>query len=289
MNSRLCRIVLIIIAVCVATLPNETFAATEKIEAAGVYVVGNGADESPKIAKERAKADAMRVALEKAGVYVESFSEMKNLRLTKDEITVLAGEVIAIEREAYGVEILPNEVIRYTATITAIIDADILETKIRRLEQSGENFSDESERLRRENERLKTDYDRLNAEVDDAERAAQFLSDGNAALRAGDYQAAIELLGKALALKADYTDACYSRAKAYEAAGQYESALGDCTHLIELTNHAADAFYLRGTVYEKLGDFDSALKDFNRALETAPKDKRILHAREKLLAARKTK
>ena len=289
MNSRLCRIVLIIVAMCVAVLPNETFAAAEKIEAVGVYVVGNGKDESPKIAKERAKADAMRVALEKAGVYVESFSEMKNLRLTKDEITVLAGEVVAVEREAYGVEILPNAVIRYTATITAIIDADILETKIKQLEQSGENFSDESERLRKENERLKTDYDRLNAEVDDTERAAQFLSDGNAAMRAGDYQAAIGLFGKALALKADYIDACYSRAKAYEAAGQYDAALGDCTRLIELTNQAADAFYLRGTVYEKLGDSDNALKDFNRALETAPKDKRIMRAREKLLAARKTK
>lgn len=44
MNSRLCRIVLIIVAACVATLPNETFAATEKIEAAGVYVIGNSTE-----------------------------------------------------------------------------------------------------------------------------------------------------------------------------------------------------------------------------------------------------
>lgn len=270
----------------------RNFCRNGKIEAVGVYVVGNGADESPKIAKERAKQDAVRIALEKAGVYVESFSEMKNFHLTKDEITVIAGEVIAVESESYDVEILPNEVIRYTATIQAIIDADVLETKIKQLEAGGENFSAESERLRKENERLKTDYERLNEEnssADDTDKVAQFLNDGNDALQAGDYQTAIDNFGKAIALKKDYTDAYYSRAKAYEAAGQYESALNDYTRLIELTNQSADSFYLRGSVYEKLGDFDNALKDFNRALEKAPKEKRILRAKEKLLAAGKIK
>lgn len=291
MSKEFCKIVLIIFAVCVAILPGVSLAATEKIEAVGVYVVGNGADESPKIAKERAKADAMRMALEKAGVYVESFSEMKNFHLTKDEITVIAGEVIAVESEVYDVEILPNEVIRYKATIQAVIDADVLETKIKRLEESGENFSDESERLRKENEQLKTDYERLNEQnsSDDTEKATQYLRNGNDALKAGNYQTAIELFGKAIALKKDYTDAYYSRVKACEAAGQYDSALSDCTRLIELTNQSADAFYLRGTVYEKLGDFDNALKDFNRALEKAPKEKRILRAKEKLLSAGKIK
>ena len=289
MNGKLCKIFFMILVACVVALPNETFAAAEKFEAVGVYVVGNGEDESPKIAKERAKKDAVRIALEKAGVYVESFSEMKNFRLTKDEVTVIAGEILTVESESYSVEILPNEVIRYTAVIQAVVDTDIIETKIKQLEESGENFSSEAERLRKENEKIKNDYEKLNGEnlSDNSDAAQKFLAEGNDALKAGDYQKAIERFGKAVELKKDYTDAWYSRAKAYEAAGQYKSALKDCTRLIELTNQSADAFYLRGTIYEKLGDFDNALKDFNRALEKSPKEKRILRAREKLLAAGK--
>ncbi|MBE8949419.1 MAG: tetratricopeptide repeat protein [Quinella sp. 3Q1] len=288
MIIKMCKVVCIIFVYCIFLLPNETFAETENIEAVGVYVVGDGMDESPKLAKERAKKEAMRIALDKAGIYVESFSEMKNFRLTKDEIKIIAGEIITVENESYDVEILSDEVIKYTATIQAVIDTDVIATKIKQLEESGGNFSDEAQRLRKENEKIKNDYAKLNEEIssDNSEAAEQYLTEGNDALKVGDYQKAIDCFSKVIDFQNDYTDAWYLRAKAYDLAGQYKAALSDYTQLIELTAQSADAFYLRGTIHEKLGDRDNALKDFDRALEKAPKDKRTIRARERLLAGR---
>lgn len=284
------KIISVFLALCILFMPNKSFGEVEQIEAVGIYIVGDGVEESPKIAKERAKREAIRVALDKAGIYIESFSEMKNFRLTKDEVKILAGEVIKVESVSYNVEILTNEIIRYTATIQAIVDTDIIETKIKELEETGGTFSDETERLRVENERLKADNEKLNAEnySDESEQAERYLIEGNEALKAGDYKTAIDCFGKALDLKKDYTDAVYSRAKVYDLTGQYDAALNDYSRLIKLTN-SADAYYLRGSFYEKLGDFDNALKDFNTALEKSPKDKRIIRAREKLLVVKNSK
>lgn len=280
MTNKLCKIIFLLLAACCLFFPNETFAEEKIIEAVGEYVVGDGSDESPKVAKERARQDALRIALDKAGVYVESFSEMKNFRLTKDEIKIIAGEVISVTNETYDVEILPNEVIRYTATIQAVVDTDVIAAKINRLESDGKNFSDESDRLREENEKIKAELD-AEKSSDDAEK---FLIAGNDAFKAGDYPTAINFFDKAIALQEDYTDAWFSRAKAHEAAKNFQAALNDYTRLIDLTEESADAFYLRGALYAKIGDRDNALKDFDRALKKSPNDKRTIRAREKLLA-----
>ena len=283
MTNKLCKIIFLIIAACCIFFPNETFAEEKIIEAVGEYVVGDGSDESPKVAKARARQEALRIALDKAGVYVESFSEMKNFRLTKDEIKFIAGEVISVTNEQYSVEILPNEVIRYTATVQAVVDTDVIAAKINRLESDGKNFSDESARLREDNEKLKAELDTGNFS-DDAEK---FLIAGNEAFKAGDYSTAINFFDKAIALQDNYTDAWFSRAKAHESAGNFQAALRDYTRLIELTEQSADAFYLRGTLYAKIGDRDNALKDFDRALKKSPNDKRTIRAREKLIADNK--
>ena len=55
-------------------------AAPQRIEATGVYIMGD--NDSPKIARDAARQEAMRVAVEKAGVYVESYSRTKNMQLT---------------------------------------------------------------------------------------------------------------------------------------------------------------------------------------------------------------
>ena len=99
MNGKLCKIFFMILVACVAALPNETFAAPEKFEAVGVYAVGNGEDESPKIAKARTKKEALRIALDKAGLYLQSVSKAVNNKLTKDELQVLAAAVLKVQRE----------------------------------------------------------------------------------------------------------------------------------------------------------------------------------------------
>ena len=278
MNGKLCKIFFMILVACVAALPNETFAAAEKFEAVGVYVVGNGEDESPKIAKARAKKDAVRVALEKAGVYVESFSEMKNFRLTKDEIKIIAGEIVAVESESYSVEILPNEVIRYTAVIQAVVDTDIIETKIKQLERSGENFSSEAERLRKENERLKADFAKATTDSerkkikaasiqnDKLFQANQYLDKSIEMLNAGEWLSSLDESKKALNTDPTNADVLANRARAHVNANQLETAKDEITKAIELNPKNNDYKVILGNVYFAAGEYDNAMDYYNEAL-----------------------
>ena len=66
--------------------PCSAYAEVRTITAVGEYTMGEA--ETPLIAKERADQQAMRAASEQAGVYLESLTEVKNMKLTKDEIMV---------------------------------------------------------------------------------------------------------------------------------------------------------------------------------------------------------
>lgn len=110
---------------CVSSI---SFAATEIIESDGFYTIGDGPEENISIAKERARLEAMRNAIEKAGVYVESYSCTENNILTKNEINVIAGQILKIN----DCKIIPkveNDIITYNCHIKAIIDTSSINLK----------------------------------------------------------------------------------------------------------------------------------------------------------------
>lgn len=81
--------------------------------------------ETIDIAKQRAKQKAERIAQEKAGVYISSYSEMKDFELVKDEVVSIACGIISIVDVKYDVTPADNAngfLIR--ATVKANIDTD---------------------------------------------------------------------------------------------------------------------------------------------------------------------
>src|SRR3989338_6246982 len=56
-----------------------------------------GDGETPSVAESRALLQAKRIALEQAGTYVESWTKVENLQLTKDELQVLASGIMEVE------------------------------------------------------------------------------------------------------------------------------------------------------------------------------------------------
>ncbi len=266
--------------------PAEVVASTERIEAVGIYTVGDGEDESPKEAKKRAREEAMRKAADKAGVYVESYSEMKNFRLTRDEINSIAGDVVRVESEAYSLKSLDQHILEYTARIVVLVDTETIAAKVQALKDSGQKKTQEYEALKKENARLRAEYDNLKSQnnKEGITQANEYFDRGNELMEKKDYQGAIREYSQALELASDYIDACYARGKAYQTIGQYEKALDDYTQLILLTNESANAFYLRGTVYEKMGRKENAIKDYQAAIQRDPKDKRVKKALDRLCA-----
>src|SRR3989304_218358 len=65
------------------------------VTAEGKYVMGDL--DSKKDARMLALMEAKRIALEKAGTYVESSTEVKNFSLTKDQINALAAGIMSVD------------------------------------------------------------------------------------------------------------------------------------------------------------------------------------------------
>ncbi len=75
-------------------IPAFAVADVREITAEGSYIMGDG--ETPLAAEERALQKAKRAALEEAGTYVESYSKVENLQLTRDEVQVLASGIMDV-------------------------------------------------------------------------------------------------------------------------------------------------------------------------------------------------
>ena len=88
------------LAVCVSFfammlfLPSVGFTESKEIISEGTYNMGDG--ETPTVAESRALLQAKRTALEEAGTYVERYSKVKDLKLTEDEIKVLASGLMEV-------------------------------------------------------------------------------------------------------------------------------------------------------------------------------------------------
>lgn len=81
-----------LILVCLS-LPSN--ASVREIIADSTYIMGDG--ETPTFAESMALQKAKQSAIEQAGTYIESFTEVKNLRLTTDEIRTIASGLIEAE------------------------------------------------------------------------------------------------------------------------------------------------------------------------------------------------
>ncbi|HBR22064.1 MAG TPA: hypothetical protein DD713_05780, partial [Nitrospiraceae bacterium] len=75
--------------------PSHGFTAVKEIVSEGAYNMGDG--ETPSVAESRALLNAKRIALEQAGTYVESYTKVENVQLTKDEIQVLTSGIMEVE------------------------------------------------------------------------------------------------------------------------------------------------------------------------------------------------
>ena len=102
------------------------FAAAQLFEADGDCIMGNTGVESIKKAEETAKENAFRAASEQASLYIESVSEMKNNKLTRDQIRVFSTSILKVEESTITNELIPNEpgAIKYKCHVKVWIDPD---------------------------------------------------------------------------------------------------------------------------------------------------------------------
>lgn len=254
----------------------------------GAYVMSE--DENLGVAKERAKADAMRNAQEQAGIFIRSYSKMKNFKLIDDEIITIASNIIKLVKEPqyYPLEAVANlDGVLIKVTVVANIDSDDLNTWLNKSDLEKQTLIAQNKDLRRqlnaqaeELAALKRRLAESTTEQDKTQIAQQFaaedkiflsnqkVSEGWQLYYRKDFGGAIKLHSEAIELNPYNALAYYGRAYAYDELKNYPQAIADCTKAVQFDSPClVDAYNNRGEAYRKSGNYHAAIADYNKALE----------------------
>lgn len=281
----------IIFAFLVLTMIYASASAEQQvIEADGSYTIGDGLDENISVAKDRAKAEALRNAGEQACVYVDSLTIVQEGMLTKDEIKVISSNIMQVQGEPkYKIIPVSDDVIRYQCHVTVLVDTDninaaLLQDKASLADavQRNKELEGEVERLNREMEELKQKYIQASTDTErqeirqEAKRneegfiAAQWNEKGAILYGECHYAEAIDAFNKAIEKNPGFAYAYHNRGTAYGKLKEYGSAISDFSRAIALDGTYATAYGGRGFAYYGLGDYEHAAADFSKAIVLKP-------------------
>lgn len=226
-------------ALILAIAPNVS-AAPEIIEVDGVYMMGD--NDAPKFARDAARAEAMRAATERAGIYIESTSEVQGYALTRDEIRTVAAAVLRVLSEEANPELV-GDAWRYRVHLVCSVDTEGIDLK----ELAGS----------------KAELARLTQERDELKRA-------NDALRARDAQA--DPTNAQASSDAAQWNTIFADVEGMILRGETEHAIADLSLLLQdpaVTSDArAYAYVLRGRAYYGRHANALARADFTAAEHT---------------------
>jgi tetratricopeptide (TPR) repeat protein len=111
------------------------FAAPSSIISEGKYVMGDL--DTKKDAKTQALIEAKRMAMEKAGTYLQSTTEVKNFQLSKDQINAVTAGIMSVEILNEDWKMSGDNMV-LTIQIRATVDTSNLKNRISKI-QEGDN------------------------------------------------------------------------------------------------------------------------------------------------------
>src|SRR3989337_691032 len=218
------RVWVIIIALFLF-FPSLGFAQTKEIISEGTYNMGDG--ETPGVAESRALLQAKRVAVEQAGTYVESYTRVENLQLTKDELQVLASGIMEVEildkkRTVVG------DGFHFWVQIKAKVNPDKIEEMAKKVKEKSvvedyKKIQEAYDKSQKDIEELKKqlagakgekEKKQVEAKITDEERLLQAnegFEKGNQHSLNNEHDSAIEAYTKAIALDPNYAAAYNNR------------------------------------------------------------------------------
>ena len=287
MKSSLIRINLLFILL-VLFIPNLTSAETKTFIKEYTYQASefDSKHSSRTLALEQIK----RLLLEELGTYLVSETEVKNMQLTKDQVTTYSAGIVhaeIIEEKWDGktfwlkskLSANPKEVEKVLKTL---IEEKSQLKELEEIRKKAEELTKENARLRKELEvssnaqkrDTKTEAKNIKAYENTIIRlnAVEWFNKGYEAGIAKRWEEALNAFSKGIELDPYDAEAYYNRGITYSALGKYQQALKEYTKAIELKPNNADAYYLRGEAYGKLDNAQKAIEDYTRTVELKPDD-----------------
>ena len=246
--------------------------------------------ETIDIAKQRAKQKAERAAQEKAGVFVESNTEVVNMMVTKDEVRTMTGGILKVVDVQYQLTPLADgKSLIVRATVKADIDTDDINKWLNRdtgerselvaqnmeLQKAIAAQDEQIAELKRQLEAKPKDAEKFSeqfAAEDKIFRSNQLLSEASKFYYNGDLNGALACCTQAIEFNPDNATAYSIRGAIYYRLNNFNSAIADFNKAVELNPADYRSFYNRGLAHVKLKDYLAAERDFSRALELNPSD-----------------
>jgi tetratricopeptide (TPR) repeat protein len=261
------------------------------VTAEGKYVMGDL--DSKKDAKMLALMEAKRIALEKAGTYVESSTEVKNFSLTKDQINTLAAGVMSVDilKEDWT---MSGQNMMATIVIRATIQTANLRNRITAMHDEEKTLDDSGE-IRKQLAALQKELADLKAAQTAASggkaaapdskgkhdvivtkmSALDRLEEGNKALEAGQWDQALAAFGDAIALNASLADAHAGQASVFLQTSRNAEAMQKIDQALKLDPRSARNYAIKAQILRSQGKNDQALPLLNRAIELKPQSAKL--------------
>lgn len=221
-----------------------------------------------------------RALLEQLGTYLISETEVKNFRMTKDQITTLTAGIVSSEiidekwdgRTYY----LKAKIAADPKEVAKSVDAlrnDLQKSKeLENSKKKAEEAMREIERLKKELELAKGDakIQREYANVIKNLSAFDWYDKGVVFQQSNNHQAAIDAYANAIELNPKLPVAYNNRGVAYSKLRNHQLAIADFNKVINLSPKWAGAYYNRGIEYIELGNYQQAINDCSKAIKLNP-------------------
>ncbi|MEI6610958.1 MAG: tetratricopeptide repeat protein [Deltaproteobacteria bacterium] len=238
-------------------------------------------EDSKNSSRTIALREVKRLILEELGTYLESTTEVKNFKLTKDQIFTLTAGIVQTELidEKWNTENLkywlkakitanPQDVIK---AIDSLRKDRVKVKELEELRKKSEELLKENARLTKELKTAKGDAKQKTAKAYKQNinnlSATEWFEKGYKSGMSGNYTDAAKAFSKAIELNPSDAEAYYNRGTAYGMLANTQQAIKDFNKAIELNPQFPVAYYNRGKAYSELGNMQQTIKDYNKAIE----------------------
>lgn len=279
-------IVCLIAGIVVGAYSTSVEATISSITASGEYTLSDS--ETIEIGRKHAQEYAVRSAAEQAGVFVKSYTEVKNNTVTNDEIQTLSAQILQIKEKRFEKRLTESGDIHVVAYITALVDTDKIDGLAEKLmndQTIAKKYSDlqkEIERLQEENQKLKArisvspsieERKKLTESIIDNNQkftAEQMLKDSFDSLQRGEYVDALRCAEEAAKITPNRPEPYANMVDAYINMKQYDKANEISQKIITLAPNDFVGYLSAGNVYTFKGDYKTAENYYKEALKINP-------------------
>ena len=260
--------------------------------------------ETPDVAKQRAKARAEQNASEQAGIFLESYSHMKNFELLDDEIITISSGILKILDVQYNQNLVADgKGLLIHVTIKAEIDSDNMDKWLEKSIEQRRQINSQLEDLRKSNaeqEKViadlksqldaatsKNEKDKIISDFEQQDKiftANQKIAEGWKFYAAENYKAAVQSFTDAINLNPRNAEGYFGRGTAYNELGDNQNAVADYDKSIAIAPNFY-AYNNRGKAHFELGNYSKSLEDFNKAIQVNPQSTTAYYNRSKIYLA----